>query len=127
MTSASARDSIVRKFTNYRNTRKKLIADPHGGIHSCECAEIAEGLKTSASAIFDLKSFTKGRSLFKERKNDEILDRRDQIMEEEPSLPQIAAYQKALKQLWVEADQDWWEAQAVDLTENIYKYVLHFL
>ena len=78
-------------------------------------------MKAAASALIDLKTFSKGRSLFKRKKNSEILERRAEIMDENPNVPHIAAYQKALKQLWSEQDQDVWEAQAIGEVEDIYE------
>jgi hypothetical protein len=36
-------------------------------------------------------------------------------------IPLVAAYQKALKLLWSECDQEYWEEQAVNEAEDIYE------
>jgi hypothetical protein len=69
-------------------------------------------MKLAAVALVDMKTFSKGRDLFKRRKASEILIRRDEIMLANPEISQVGAYQKALKQLWSDADQDWWDVQA---------------
>lgn len=113
MTHATAMDALVRKFTNYRNTRKRGTDETH-------TAHI-EALKSAAAAIVDLKSYSKGRNLFKMQHNTEILAKRDELLEENPSLSQVGAYQKALKELWLSTDQEFWEAQAASVAEDIYE------
>ena len=97
-----AREAIVRKFTNYRNRNRSKD----------QSNEAVEAMKDAAAALLDLKTSSKGRSLFKRRKFTEILDRRDQILESDPQIPAVAAFQKAYKQMWTDADQEYWEAQA---------------
>lgn len=113
MTQASAMDALVRKFTNYRNTRKR-------GLDEVQIS-IIENLKIAAAAIVDLKTYSKGKTLFKMRKSAEILARRDELVEENQDLSQVGAYQKALKELWVSADQEFWEAQAASVADDIYE------
>ena len=110
---ASARDSIVRKFTNYRSNRKK----PDASLEQ----EMIDALKTAATALVDFKTYSKGKNLFKRRMSSEIMARRDEIIQANSDIPLIAAYQKALKQLWAECDQDYWEAQAVGEADDIYE------
>jgi hypothetical protein len=69
-------------------------------------------MKIAVSALFDLKSITKGRSLFKRKKYVEIIRRQDDIMMNDPLASQLGAFQKASKELWQEADQDKWERDA---------------
>ena len=78
-------------------------------------------MKSAASALVDLKTYSKGRTLFKKKRNTEILAKRAEIMAKDPSLPKIAAYQKALKQLWSNQDQDVWEARATGEANDIYE------
>jgi hypothetical protein len=115
MTLASAREAIIRKFTNYRNTYKRnqdeRVTD----------RDTFDAMKLAASALVDLKTFTKGRNLFKKRNHTDILAKRDQIMGENPAISQVGAYQKALKLLWSEADQPFWEAQALGEAEDIFE------
>lgn len=116
---ATARDTIIRKFTNYRGDllRKEARTNPDLDAH----AEM-EAMKQAAAALIDMKSFSKGRSLFRKRKEDEIMALRDQIQAIE-HIPQVAAFQKAWKSLWNEADQDYWETQAVGELEDVFEYV----
>jgi hypothetical protein len=119
MTLASARESIIQKFTNYRNVilRRAQISNQT----KQENSELLDAMKLAASALVDMKTFNKGRSLFKQRKESEILARRDELMNIDESLSQVGAYQKALKQLWATVDQDWWDAQAVGEMEDIHE------
>jgi hypothetical protein len=59
-----------------------------------------------------MKSFSKGRDLFKEEKHSEITTRKTEILLSGEVTSPVGAYQRALKELWEEADQDDWEAQA---------------
>jgi hypothetical protein len=112
MTRTDAKESIVRKFTNYRNNRKEKPDDRHTEI---------EALKNVASALLDLRSFSKGKALFKKQKKREILERKALLMADDPTIPPIGAFQKATKQLWDEADQDRWEAQAGSDADEIFE------
>ena len=116
MTRASAIDALVRKFTNYRNSRKKTTDENRA-------SEDTDALKAAAAALVDLKTYSKGRNLFKERNNAEILAKRDLLMEENPKLSRVGAFQKALKELWHDADQEFWDAQATSEADDIYEYV----
>jgi hypothetical protein len=118
MTISLARDTIVRKFTNYRNKMRR-------GGDDTATRELSEDLKRAADALVNLKSFSKGKSLFKRTLNTEILSKRDEILQDNPSLTRIGAFQKALKLLWASANQDYWEAQACGEIEEIYEYVLN--
>jgi len=115
MTIASAREIIIRKFTNYRNSRKRN--DDKNAVDR----EIIESLNTAASAIMDLKAFSGGKRLFKKECHNEIAAKRDELVEDDPELPLVAAYQKALKTLWDNADHDFWENKAGDIIEDIYE------
>ena len=50
-------DALVRKFTNYRNTRRR-------GVDEIQTVQ-TEALKAAAVAIVDLRTYSKGRNLFK--------------------------------------------------------------
>jgi hypothetical protein len=106
MTLAKARESIVRKFTNYRTRHHKPDETPSSTQQEMESRKIA------ASALFDLKTVTKGRNRFKRKKYSDIIRRRDELMKEDPKLSQVGAFQKSFKELWQEADQDYWEQEA---------------
>jgi CHASE3 domain sensor protein len=103
-----AREAIVRKFTNYRNRNKAKD----------QSQESIETMKETAAAFLDIRASTQGRSHFKRRKFTAILARRDQILEEDPGLPQVAAFQKAFKEMWNEADQEFWEEQASSVRDE---------
>jgi hypothetical protein len=104
--------AIIQKFTNYRQSRKKVIDD--------RTAEI-EALKAAAAALVDLKTFSKGRTLFRRRMHTQIRQKKESIMADSPHISAIGAYQKAQKILWDEADQDHWEADAVAERNDIYE------
>jgi hypothetical protein len=103
MSRTEARIAIVRKFTNYRTRNSKAPDDTQ---------VLLEAMKVAASALFDLKSITKGRTLFKRKRYVEIIRRRDEIMLNDPLISQLGAFQKANKELWQEADQEHWEREA---------------
>jgi G3E family GTPase len=130
LTLAAARESIVRKFTNYRNQKLRSETCSCGNSNSTregdEHSKLVESMKLAASALIDMKTFSKGRNLFKVKQWDEIVRRRGDIMKEDPSMPKVSAYQKALKELWFAADQDWWEAQAAGELEGVYQYVISY-
>jgi hypothetical protein len=77
-------------------------------------------MKEAAKALVDLKTFSKGRNLFKKRKHIEVIAKRDELISNNPEISKIGAYQKALKQLWANADQEFWEAQAIGEVQDIY-------
>jgi hypothetical protein len=106
MTLAKARESIVRKFTNYRTRHHKPDDPPLSSQQELESRKIA------ASALFDLKTVSKGRNHFKRKKYADIIRRRDQLLKEDPKLSQVGAFQKAFKELWQATDQDYWEQRA---------------
>jgi hypothetical protein len=106
---SKARESLIRKFTNYRSRHLKV----DGGGNEVAQQEI-ESRKLMAAALVDWKSLTKGRTQFKRKNYATILQRRDQLMSEDPKLCQLGAFQKAFKELWHAADQDFWEQQASD-------------
>ena len=112
MTHGMAIDALVRKFTNYRGSRKKAVELE--GVDG-------DSMKLAASALFDLKSFSGGRNTFKRRNQSEIMARRDAIMKELPEISKVGAYQKAFKQLWSSTDQEYWEAQATSDASDIYQ------
>jgi hypothetical protein len=111
MSYANAKDTIVRKFTNYRANRKRL---------NDERNEIAEALKKCAAALFDAKSFSKGRLLFKRRMLNEINAKRDELLRESPNMSKVGAFQKAWKTLWSETNQDYWDSEAISEAEDVY-------
>jgi hypothetical protein len=111
MTYNTARNTIVRKFTNYRMNWKK-VSDDH---------EVAEALKKCAMVLFDARTFSKGRILFKRRKNTEINNKRDEILRENPDISRVGAFQKAWKILWADADQEYWEELASREAEDVYE------
>jgi hypothetical protein len=111
-------DTIIRKFTNYRNSRKRQM---EGGT-----AEI-EIMKVAAAALVDLKSFSKGRSLFRRERREEILARRSEILENDPKATPVGAYQVSLKELWEAANQKYWEQRAAELSQDIYEWVIFTL
>lgn len=121
MTLKEARSIIVRKFTNYRN---KLERNSKGNATN---EDVIEAMKVAASAIIDYRSYGKGRQLFRRKKHVEILALRDTLMKDDSSLPQIAAYQKAHKQLWEKEEQDSWNEKALGEPEDIFECVFHFL
>lgn len=53
----------------------------------------------------------------------EIMRRRDKIYKEdnEDNHPLIACYQQALKELWRDADQGYWESQGFFDPDDIYR------
>ena len=83
------------------------------------------GCKLAADALIDMRSFTRGKSLFRKRKERAILTRRDELMLANPKISKIGAYQKALKELWASADQESWEKKGVSELEDKYEYVPH--
>ena len=113
MTQATARDIIVRKFTNYRNNRRDK-SDDNGR------AEV-DALEANAVALMELRSYSKGKALFNKEKEKEIATRKAMLLAADPSLVPIGALQKAMKQLWAEADREFWEAQASSDDEEIYE------
>jgi hypothetical protein len=116
MTMSKANNAILRKFTNERFRYKGEGSNTH--------KQETDALKTAASALFDLKSVTKGRNLFRRKKYGEILQRRDSIVREDPSLGFAGAFQRALKELWQEADQDYWEREGSEANDNsVFEYV----
>jgi hypothetical protein len=114
MSISDAQSAIVGKFTNYRSRNKSQLAGSHS---ESESAEI-EALKVAAAALFDLKTVTKGRTLFMRQQSPDIIRRRDAILEENPALSQIGAFRKASKQLWQEADRVQWEKDALESSDD---------
>lgn len=102
---AQARQKIVKKFTNYRYAHKENSTNT-------SASNKALAFSDAASAYFiDVKSYSKGKSLFREQNQSQINLLRDKLMEE-GHLPRVAADQKAVRLLWSEADQGMWEARA---------------
>lgn len=110
-----ARTTIVKKFTNHRNHCVN--------VDKISSVKMYQALREAAAALVDYKAFSKGKSLFKRRNLDTIIERRNSIYSDslntDSPLPLISAYQKALKELWNEADQDHWERSAADEPEDI--------
>ena len=115
MTLAVAKETIIRKFTNYRNNYKRKHE------HRLTEVDLYEAMRQAGSALVDLKSYSKGRNLFKKRHFDEISTLRDDIVRKTPGISRVGAFQKALKTLWSNTDQQHWEAQAVGEAEDIYE------
>lgn len=117
MTIDVARATIIRKFTNHRN-------HDLAGIEKISDVKMYNALKEAATALVDFKAFSKGKALFKQRNMEAIISRRNDLyntaLAEELDLPLVAAFQKALKQLWNSADQDYWDQQAVDEPEDVH-------
>lgn len=125
-----ARKIIIRKFTNYRNKEMDRLAI---GVSD---RKMYQAMQDAAAALIDYRFLTKGKSLFKREMHDDIIKRRDVIyagqgsesegedVEEENDgkrLPLIACYQRALKELWDEQDQDEWEGRGGDEPEDIHE------
>lgn len=115
----SAKSTIIRKFTNHRNHDL--------GVDKISSVKQFQALRDAAMALVDFKAFSKGKTLFKKRNNSFIMKRRDEIYNESLTnkdrslhIPLVAAFQKALKELWNEADQDHWEQQAADDMEDVF-------
>ena len=80
-----------------------------------------EALKAAAAALVDLKAFSKGRNVFKREMHDAIVSRKTSIMLGHPDISAIGAYQKGLKELWDEADQEAWEEKAANEGKDIFE------
>jgi len=115
MTLAIARETIIRKFTNYRNAKKRSSET------RLTETDLYDAMKQAASALVDLKTFSKGRSLFKKNHFPQITTLRDTIVRETPSISRVGAFQKAMKVLWDGADQEYWETRAVGESEDIFE------
>lgn len=79
-------------------------------------------MKQAASALVDLRTYSKGRQLFKKRNQKEIAELRDEMLRNDPSLKSIGAFQKALKTLWNDANQEYWEEQSIGEAEDIFEW-----
>lgn len=112
-----ALDTIVRKFTNYRNHERR------SGDFAVSEHQMYEALKEAGAALVDWKAITKGKTLFKRRNRAEINKRRDEILSNEANsrLPKVAAYQIALKELWRDAKQEMWEERAIDDRDDVFE------
>lgn len=112
---AKARKTIVRKFTNERNRAKDK--------HLEDSSKRDSALRAAAAAMVDYTAYSKGKSLFRRVKNDLIVERRNEIINEAGGMvkmPVAAAHQKALKELWNEADQEYWESGAIDEVDDVH-------
>lgn len=116
----SARTTILKRFTNHRNHDMAIAK-----VSSDSKLQLA--LKEAATALVDYKAFSKGKALFKKRNSEALIARRNALYsetllqdDESVHLPLVACYQKALKEMWNECDQQHWEAQAADEPEDIY-------
>lgn len=107
-----ARCTIVRKFTNERNRIKEK--------DDSQNAKLEAAMNAAATALVDFRTFSRGKSLFKEQNHAEILTRRAEILAMEDGLPLVAAHQRALKELWHDADQELWETQALLEPDDLY-------
>jgi hypothetical protein len=98
-------------FTNYRGRKAKAT----------QAKADNDALRAAAASIIDLKTYSKGKTVFVKRNKSRILERRDLLIKKE-GLVSVAAYQKATKQLWNEEEnQDYWEAQAEGLADNVFE------
>jgi hypothetical protein len=75
-------------------------------------------MKAAAAALCDLKAASRGRALFKQKHYSDIIKRRDSILEANPDIGPLGAYQKAFKEAWLEADQEYWESQGAESNDN---------
>ena len=115
---STARDAIVRKFTNYRNHNK------HADSRE---ARKALALKEVGEKLVNLKSSSRGKRLFKLQHQDTISAQQTELLTANPKLLPVVAYQKAVKFLWEKEDEDHWEALAeTELSDEIYKYNIYF-
>lgn len=114
---SEARKVLVRKYTNYRN---KELEEMKSGV--CD-RKFYRQLEAAGAALADFRFFAKGKSAFKREMHQEIIERRDRLFLQQKRsgdddegdnegssdngerLPLIACYQRALKELWEEADQ----------------------
>ena len=119
MTLNIAKETIVRKFTNYRNKIRRTL----GNEEAISSREMADAFAQAAAALVDLQKVKQGKSCFKTAMHMEICLRRDQIMADVPNMSKVGAYQKALKELWSTADQEEWESKAAESIEDIFEYV----
>lgn len=112
MTYQQAITTIIRKYTNYLNRARQ---NENGHTNTA-------AIKAAANSLVDLKTYSKGKTVFKKRKHEQIHARQQKLMETNPTLPRIGAYQSALKQLWAEEeDHDYWEAQAKATADDIFE------
>ena len=74
MSLATARETIVRKFTNYRNKYKNEEGDPSLNL------DVSEKMQDAASALVDLKAYGKGKRMFRRHMLDDINARKDAIV-----------------------------------------------
>jgi hypothetical protein len=108
MTRANARSTLLKRFTNYRRTRRVAPADE--GESAGEESEL-KAAKVASDGLWDIKTFSNGKSAFVESKQDDIVTLRDDIVTKTGLRP-ITAYQKAVKTLWDgEKDRDYWDSQ----------------
>jgi hypothetical protein len=80
-----------------------------------------EAIMNAAAVLMDIKSYSKGRDLFKQRKHSEIVTRKTEILLSGVVSSPVGAYQRAWKELWAEADQDAWEKMAKDQGKGIFE------
>ena len=115
MTYSIARDTIVRKFTNYRNHHKQVES---------RRSNQTVALKEAGEKLADLKTYNRGKRLFKAKHQDAIDARRIELLASNPTMLPIVAYQKALKVLWANEDEAYWDSLAeTEFKDEIYEYV----
>ena len=117
MTLGMAKETIVRKFTNYRNKIKRSNLD----TETVSQRELIDSSNSAATALIDFQKVNRGKDCFKKQMHGKIALLRDKLMSEDPSLSKVGAYQRALKMLWSEADQDVWEAKAGDEVNDVFE------
>ena len=112
---STARDAIVRKFTNYRNHQKEV--DFRG------CRE-ALAMKELSKQLADLKTFSRGKTLFKKRNSDLISAEQETLLELNPNMLPVVAYQKAVMSLWSQEDKELWDKLAEgEIDDGVYEYI----
>lgn len=109
----------MRKFTNHRNHD----LNPE----KVNTVKMYNALKEAAASLIDFKAFTKGKVLFKKKNMEAIIAKRNEIYKEalanDIELPLVGAFQKALRLLWNDADQDLWERLGADEVVDVRMYV----
>ena len=83
--------------------------------------ELIESSNLAASALVDFQKVNRGKICFKKHMHKEITTLRDKFMREDENISKVGAYQKALKELWIKADQDVWDSKAAEETLDIYE------
>jgi hypothetical protein len=107
-------EAIVRKFTNYRNyerVKQKITGK----------TKATDTINNAAATLLELKAFSKGRDLFKEENHSQITVRKTEILLSGEVTSSVGAYQRALRELWEEADQEDYEKRAKTARKDIFE------